>query len=93
MNTTCGTMWIITIVITIITIGLYFIIGDYIKLGIKSLMTWRTGSINKLCDKYGQTKVIFCTFFIFFVGIHISYLIFMWVCTIAWTLGIWSPYQ
>jgi hypothetical protein len=91
-NLTLGHIWVLTSVITIATSILYVILKDNIKLGMKALVTWTPDEIEKLHEEHGQTKTIFWTFIMFFVGTHTLQLFAFWIWIIIWTLGIWSPH-
>ena len=89
---TLGHMWVLVVVITIATGILYVFLKDNIKLGIRALITWSPDRIEELHNKNGRVKTIFWTFAMFFVGTHVLHLLALWIGTIVWTLGIWSPH-
>ena len=90
---TFGQMWLLTIVVTVATVVLLYLLKNNVKLGIKALMTWDAKGIDKLHDENGRLKTICWTFAMFFVGNHVIHLMVLWVGAIAWTLGLWNPHS
>ena len=85
-------MWLLVIAITVATAIVFWMYREYIKIGLKALVTWDSDGVNKLHKEHGKVKTIFWTLMIFWVGSHILCLIVGWAGTILWTLGIWIPH-
>lgn len=83
-------MWILTVAITLATCIVCIFIWDGIKLGAKSLCTWKFEKIIKLWEENG-IKAIFWTIAIFAITIHSLHVVVLWLGTILWTLGVWEP--
>lgn len=90
-NLTLEHMWVLVVSITIATGILYIFLKKNIELGFKALLTWNPDKISALHKEHGQIKTVFWTFALVLVVSHILHLIVLWVGTILWTLGIWSP--
>jgi len=88
---TLSNMWILMLGLTIITAVIFNWYKDFFKLGITALKTWGGDKTTKLHEEHGRFRTLMATLSLVLVGYHLAKMLFLWVLTITWTLGLWEP--
>jgi len=93
VNLTLSSAWQLTIMFTVATGILGYLFRDVVKLGLRTITTWRAEPLNEIYIEHGRSKVWMSLIWLMLGFNHIACLMIFWVAVVAWTLGYYVPYQ